>query len=566
MPASRRIDFRGGMIFKILLCWCLVKIVVGYICNKTDMRNFKMKMLPVEVLALASFLEKKKVNVSVINFLDMPPKKCEKVIRVLAPEALYLTIFSHNRIDSLKFVRDFKKRNQKITIAAGGPFITFVADEIAARYPEIDYLIMGEPENPLLKLIEGLRNKSEMPRICPPQMVLNMNPMPLPSEFSGTLINVDPNEQYKFLMTSRGSAENPMLSSYPKYSGVEIRPRSVKRIIQEIVRLQKKYGILYFIIRDDNFGAIRERVLEFCREIRERKIYIMWSCHLNPECVDEELLTEMKLAGLERVNYSVCSGSPRILQRYSGTRSEVMLSVARLTRKIGVYFTIDLITGFKDESASDVARTINLIKKILPGHCVIKQAVYQPGTRLYDEAIASGEFSPLVWFRKNQVSIPLREDQDVVQWMREISETVALIRQESWYDARSFRRHHAENPRHCWVTDILEGDYYLDENKNIEADRAFRKVVTACPENPWGYLRVGKVKFREGNFESAEQYFRTVTDLIPAYYGGWLRVAESLIAQGKLREARRWADEAYRRNRYDVRLHNVREVLKENNG
>lgn len=527
------------------------------------MRNFKMKMLPVEVLALASFLEKKKYQTAVINFLDMPVGKCEKIIRVVAPQILYLSIFSHNRVDALRFVRDFKKNNPKIIIIAGGPFVTFVTDELASRYPEINYLVVGEPEYPLQKLLEAIKSGTEHPRICDVQPVTNMNPMPLPSEFSGTLINVDPNEQYKFLMTSRGSSENRMLSSYPKYSGTDIRPRSVKRIIQEIVKLQKRYGIIYFIIRDDNFGAQRERVLEFCKELRHRKIYIMWSCHMNPACVDEELLTQMKLAGLERIHYPVCSGSARILQRYSGVKSEQLLEAARITRKVGLYFTIEVMTGFKEESTADVTKTVQLIKRMLPGYCVISRAAYRPGTGIYDEALESGELSPLVWFRKNQISIPVREDGEVDEWIHQISQTVALIRQDSWYDAKSFKKHHQINPRQCWVTDILEGDYYLDENRNLEADRAFRKVVTAFPENPWGYMRVGKVKFREGNFESAEQYYRTVTDLIPAYYGGWLRVAESLIAQGKLREARRWSDEAYRRNRYDVRLHNVREVLKE---
>lgn len=525
-----------------------------------------MRMLPVEILALASFLEKKKFQVAVINFLDLPSKKCEKIIRVLSPDVLYFSIYSHNRSDTLKFIRDFKKRNRKISIIAGGPFVTFVSDETSSRYPEIDYLIIGEPENPLYHLLAAIKDKSDVPRVIGPQTVVNMNPMPLPSEFGGTLINVDPNEQYKLLMTSRGSTDYPLLSSYPAYSGREIRPRSVKKIIREIVRLQKKHGILYFMIRDDNFGVDRERVLDFCKELRRKRIYIMWSCHMNPECADETLLTEMKLAGLERIFYRVCSGSPRILQKYTDIRSETILETARITRKVGVYFTVELMTGFKEETQTDVNKTINLVKKILPGYCIINQVSYLPGSGMYDEALESGELSPLVWFRKSHSTVPVREDSDVKEWIKEINDEVALIRQESWYDAKCFRRHHQSNPRHCWVTDILEGDYYLGENNLINADRSFRKVITAFPENPWGYLRVGKLKFREGNFESAAEYFKTVTDLIPAYYGGWLRVAESLIALGKIKEARKWSEEAYRRNRYDERLHNVREVIKDYSG
>ena len=78
----------------------------------------------------------------------------------------------------------------------------------------------------------------------------------------------------------------------------------------------KTHGIIYFSIRDDNFTLRRERVLEFCRLLRERKLYIMWNCQSRVDTLDEEMVVEMKRAGLEHIQLGVESGSERILAMY----------------------------------------------------------------------------------------------------------------------------------------------------------------------------------------------------------------------------------------------------------
>jgi hypothetical protein len=38
-------------------------------------------------------------------------------------------------------------------------------------------------------------------------------------------------------------------------------------------------------------------VLEFCRLLHERKLYIMWNCQSRVDTLDEEMVVEMKRAG-----------------------------------------------------------------------------------------------------------------------------------------------------------------------------------------------------------------------------------------------------------------------------
>jgi tetratricopeptide (TPR) repeat protein len=137
-----------------------------------------------------------------------------------------------------------------------------------------------------------------------------------------------------------------------------------------------------------------------------------------------------------------------------------------------------------------------------------------------------------------------------------------MIRVKSWYRDRDFTLHKRHIGPDCWVTDILEGDYYLDEERHERAETCYNRVISAHPRNPWGFMRMGKLKFRTGEFDTAEECYNSVTDIVPAYYGGWMKLAECQIAQGKIREARICVEEAYNKNRFDFRIRHLRELVK----
>jgi predicted TPR repeat methyltransferase len=112
------------------------------------------------------------------------------------------------------------------------------------------------------------------------------------------------------------------------------------------------------------------------------------------------------------------------------------------------------------------------------------------------------------------------------------------------------------------VTDIHEGDYHLDAEDNDAAALCYGRVISRFPQNPWGYLRLGKAKFREGDFEQAAANYTMVTKLVPAYYGGWLKLAECQVILKRKDDAALSVVEAYRRNRFDPRVANLRNLLK----
>ncbi|MBN2435289.1 MAG: cobalamin-dependent protein [Spirochaetes bacterium] len=538
-----------------------MRVMLVYVSPQTSCGKFKKRIVPSECMMLAAFL-KNKHDVQVAFLSDLSLKSSVKHVKEINPDIVYFQIYSENRSGALKTIRELRKECRAY-IAAGGPFITFLSAETAERYQEIDFLIRGEPELTLHDICGQLSRKKTPERIHHSNPMLKLNALPLVSESDIDTMNIDKNEQYKYLLTSRGSDHEPILSSYPAYAGRVIRFRSARKLVADIVNFKKKYGIIYFYIRDDNFLKDKDYVTTFCNELLRRKVYILWTCYTDVYSLDEKLLVLMKKAGLHRIRLDLVSGSQRILNLYApGVKIDQIKKAADSIRKVGIYLSVRSFTGLPEEAEADMERTLAFLKRILPFKCNVVRAHYIPGTTLYDEAVMNGKLLPSIWFKSSNPLIFCNEDPVVEDWKHEISFGVEILRQQSWFNSKNFVTHRRVNGKDSWVTDFIEGDYYLNTNQTAQADRVFRRIITVHPENCWGYLRMGKVKFRSGHFESAFDYYRTVTDLVPEYYGGWLKAAQSLVADGRFKEAKKWIEEAYRRNRYDLRIHNVRDVLR----
>ena len=185
-----------------------------------------------------------------------------------------------------------------------------------------------------------------------------MDSLPLPAASFENAIGVDVRRQLEFIITSRGCPASCSFCSSPRFWGKTLRFRSPRAIIDEIRYIRDKYGLIYFSIRDDTFTSDRKRVVEFCRLLLQEKIYILWNCQSRVNAVDEEILCWMKRAGCECVQFGVESGSKRVLMSLGkGITPEQVKRAALATRRVGIHFSIYLITGVPGETEEDLKET-----------------------------------------------------------------------------------------------------------------------------------------------------------------------------------------------------------------
>lgn len=540
-----------------------MKLLLLYLCNYEDRRDYFLSSMPSGLVSLAAYLEGRGCDVTLANFSKTGCRAALKYAVQSSPDVVGMSLYTHNRADSLKLVKEIKKALPNTVVITGGPHATHLADELLKRAPAIDYVVCGEGEKAmaflLKKIAAGLapaRGAYEKGRIE------NLDTLPFPGQFRGTRVGIDPNEQFKVIITSRGCPARCAFCCSPGFWGRRTAFRGAENIVREIEYLHTEYGIIYFSIRDDNFTLRRERVLEFCRLLVEKKLYIMWNCQSRVDTVDEEMLVSMKRAGLEQIQFGVESGSEKILKMYDKNITPAEISKAmEMTRHAGIYLSIYLMAGMNGETRTDINMTRALIRQTLPGDGVVSPVALYPGTQLYNDLKRDGRIADSVWFSKKDAGIYLRNDTEVEEWMALLLNEIGKVRERAWYGESDFKQHRKVTGKDCWVTDILEGDYYMDEDRFADAESRYVRVIAAHPRNLWGYLRMGKAQFAMARYAEAAQSYGMVTRLAPRYYGGWLKRAESLLGLGMGDEARQCADEAARLNGYDPRIKNLKRLL-----
>lgn len=542
-----------------------MNVVLFYTCDSEARDAYYITMVPIHMMTLAAFLEKKKVNVTVVNLCRIKSNNMISTILGCKPDVVGTMVFAHNRFQAYKVLSGIKKKSPKIKTVISGPFATFLSGKITDKWTDVDYIVRDETEEAFWKIIKSFKKNDEVTEsVHNGGRLDNLKKIPFPAQFSGKMIGVDVNEQFKFVFSSRGMHGANKFFNSPEYRETSIRYRTPDDMVAEIEYIYKNYGIIYFQIRDENFTLRKNKVIEFCRKLRRKKIYPMWNCRSRPEVIDEEMVNEMKLAGLERILLNVKSGSEKLLEQFDyQVNPDDVIRAAKTIRKVGVYLTEYFLAGLPGETKSDINKSKRMIRKTLPGNVVVRNAAYFPGSYVYEGDKLNDLIEEDVWFKEKDSILLINKDKESLKEIKhQLEYTAASVMDKAWYRSKDFKNHRKYNSKKCWVTDILEGDYYLDKERYNDAERCYRKVISAFPDNPWGYLRQGTVKFRLGNFESAEDYFSKVAEIVPSYYGGWLKMAESSIASGSRSRAKRSFQKAYSLNKYDHRISNIKTLLK----
>lgn len=508
------------------------------LCLPPDQRHdYYMSLIPHGMASLAAVAEKAGHRIILANLSRQGIRGAMELIRREKPAVVGLSLFSYNRVETLKLIKKIKQEIPRIRIVVGGHHATALAEENLRRYPEIDHLIKGEGEDAWISLLEDLKEGRIPSRLIEGIRLQDLDKLPFPASFNGKSPGVNPHEQYKVIISTRGCPNRCSFCASPDFWQRRVTFRSAESLADEVEFIHRKLGIIYFSIRDDNFTLKKDRVIKFSRLLRERGLYLMWNCQARVDTIDEDMLREMKLAGLEHIQYGVESGSERVLQRLDkDIKLDDVRRAAADTRRLGIYLSIYLMTGIDGETSRDLQQTVKLIREILPGDGLVSPVAYYPGTALYEEMKHGGKVTDEDWFSSSDTGLYVRNDEETRQMVIRLVNELGKIRERSWYREKDFQQHRKLMGPDCWVTGILEGDYHLDEELYDKAEDIYREVIQRHPKNIWGYIRMGELRFLREDYHESETWYRRANDLGTGYYGLWLKLTEVLICLGRKRK------------------------------
>lgn len=380
---------------------------------------------PHGIAYLTSTLSKANYDVKAYDLCYLSWQEVNTLIVNEKPDIVGITCLTEQRAAPIKLVQTVKAINDNITTIMGGIHSTILYDQVLQHYP-VDFVILGEGEETLLELTRALESGNKVADVAgiafkkdgkivktePRKLIEDLDSIPFPAY---NWFNLDSYEKYEILqgeykgrdvkslrfvpiIASRGCVGTCQFCSTPKFWGQRWRVRSIKNVVDEIEYLKNEYNCGFFNFADDIFTVRKERIVELCKEIMDRKLDILWDCETRVNFIWDDMLEWMYEAGCYCISFGVESASPIVIKEINKkTNPEQIENAFLLTKKYGIKTKMLLMIGNPGECDESVNDTKRMIEKVAPDFVSISNTMVFPGTKLYELASKQGLVDDSYW-------------------------------------------------------------------------------------------------------------------------------------------------------------------------
>ena len=314
--------------------------------------------------------------------------------------------------NAFKVAEAMKTKNKKIKTIIGGYHATALPSE-SLKNDSIDFVVLGEGENPLLRLVNALSegkttfddfsnlgwktedgdikiNKRDFSDVSDiQQWPLRKKEFLEGNKLYG--VGYPPISHHKaaLITYSRNCPHKCRYCASPWLFGRRVRHRDPQDVINEMVRLRDAHGVNLFYFTDLTFNINRKKTEELCNVLKGKDLNWYAMCSIDNKNIDEELIVLMKEAGMTKILFGLESFSKNVLKAYDRTikedRAKYFNDSLRLLDKHGLGTRCTYMIGEINETESDLKTYPDLFKQILPDEMSIKIVTPFPGTPLFDE-------------------------------------------------------------------------------------------------------------------------------------------------------------------------------------
>lgn len=357
-----------------------------------------------------------------ISFLDAPAKQLgeDESLAIIKKNAHSDTLFVLDT--STPSIKNDVNFAEKIKSIYPDAFILLVGTHPSARPEEtlgfsraVDAVAIGEYDCIVKELADALDNKlnlEDVRGLClrkgeneyvrtgvmPPMK--NLDDLPFAAQFIKEHLN---EKDYFFaaatypsiqIFTGRGCPFRCNFCVYPQtMHGHAFRARSAENVVGEFEYIANNFPDVHeVVIEDDTFTAVKKRVLDICRLLKEKGLNkrLKWLCNARVD-LDYETMKAMKEAGCRLIIPGIESGSQQILDNIKkGTKVEQFYSYVANAKKAGLLIHACYMVGNQGETKETMQQTLKLALKLNTDTAQFFPLIPYPGTEAYEWAKSNG--------------------------------------------------------------------------------------------------------------------------------------------------------------------------------
>ena len=298
-----------------------------------------------------------------------------------------------------------------------GPHASTTPHDSMARSPQVDGMIVGEPEDAVLALA-NLPDTSNLESV--PALTFRKNGEVTPhrahGSFTGFLAAPLPawdlldlstyslplvNQSYAIVETSRGCPYSCDFCVAPIHQGHKFRERSPKSIVDEMAHMNATYGVRFFYLWGDTVTLNIKSFSALCDEIISRGLDVQWLGNARADNLQDPAFVErLKKAGCWMLALGIETESDEtrkhMMKRLESEKIRRALKNLRAARIRSFAF---FILGYPGEDPAALERTIDYALELDPDFANFYPAVPYPGTELYQKVRQLGLLTNEDWTR-----------------------------------------------------------------------------------------------------------------------------------------------------------------------
>jgi anaerobic magnesium-protoporphyrin IX monomethyl ester cyclase len=340
------------------------------------------------------------------------PDTTRRFVAALRPGLIAASAMWPTWLPLVPHVRAMKQVLPDVPVVVGG-YQGIVDPAGTLAEPAVDFVCVGDGEEPLVDLIRRLRTPADATPIAglwekrgdetvrsPPYLVHDLGALPFPDyalfERDGSLAYLKPNavEAMRLLsvpvLSGRGCpyrcayCSNTTLLDLHGGKGGILRKHRPAALVAELARLRERYRVEFFQFWDEEFlydaGYARELFAAYHREVG-----VPFSLFARPETMTEELCALAAASGCHSMWFGVESGSESYRRRYLDRRmpNARILDAAATAQRHGIKRMIFAMVGLPFETADDVRETLAVCRAIGAELTIVSQFLPFPGTPLH---------------------------------------------------------------------------------------------------------------------------------------------------------------------------------------
>lgn len=323
------------------------------------------------------------------------------------------------------FADALKHRLPDSRIAAIGIHVSCLPAETLRDFPAVDYILRGEVELTCRELVRALadgardlrhitglafRDADTIVLNAPRAFLEDLDALALPAwpgvdfgQYRLPILDVP----FNLLAFARGCPFHCAFCNAGVYYGKKLRRRSPESLIREIRQNIRELGVRDFLFLTESSTLDPASLRRFLTLLRKEGLHrqIRWVSNSRVDVADTGLFREMREAGCWQVAFGLEFGTDRML-RLARKGGKATLATARETVRAvvaaGIVADGHFIMGYPGETADDLRQTIAFARSLPLTFAHFYAAAPFPGSRLYEEAVASGALAGQDWRSINQ--------------------------------------------------------------------------------------------------------------------------------------------------------------------